>query len=247
MAMRDFSKPSGGPNPILEERLEGIRKHLLAAHESGGNLTSTSKGVERELFLSRFLSRVMPPPFRFGSGDVTDSLNVRSGQIDIIVEYPWLPSLPLLDEGPRLYLAEGVAACIEVKSNLADQWQEVQGTAGKLAGITRRLDILWQRGTTEVPSKIPLFAVGYRGWSSKAAIEERLEADARLAGVLVLDSALMAFKPEFGGFGPEPRIRWMDGSFCLWGLISCLDTIVKKIVLLNANPFGYYDRAWLCR
>jgi len=39
--------------------------------------------------------------------------------------------------GPRLYLAEGVAATIEVKSNLASQWDEALATAKKVKELKR--------------------------------------------------------------------------------------------------------------
>ena len=59
-------------------------------------------------------------------------------QIDVVLEQPRSYSFPLLAGGPRLYLAESVAAVIEVKSNLSNQWNEVLSTAVKLANIKRK-------------------------------------------------------------------------------------------------------------
>ncbi len=125
-------------NEHIAERLEGIKRMLMGAHHAGSPLSSASRGSEREAFINGFLSQVMPPHFRFGSGDATDQHGVRSGQLDIVVEYPFVPSLPIVaGQSPRLYLAEGVVAVIEVKSDVAAQWGEVKATAKKLATLAR--------------------------------------------------------------------------------------------------------------
>lgn len=79
-----------------------------------------------EKYLSLFLSNVLPPLYRFGTGDITDALSNndasrKSGQIDIVVEMPWAPSF-LMSAGSsvRLYPAEAVGTAIEIKSNLYD-------------------------------------------------------------------------------------------------------------------------------
>ena len=59
--------------------------------------------------------------FFVGTGDATDAGGNRSGQLDVVVEYPFAPSLPLGVGTTRLYLAEGVAAVVEVKSDAAGQ------------------------------------------------------------------------------------------------------------------------------
>ena len=71
-------------------------------------MSAASKGAERQAFIESFLTNVLPPTFRFGSGDATDAAGHRSGQLDVVVEYPFSPSLPSFG-GPgvtRLYLAE---------------------------------------------------------------------------------------------------------------------------------------------
>jgi hypothetical protein len=95
-------------------------------------------GNEREAFLHAFLGDVLPPHLRFGTGDATDQSGERSGQLDIVVEYPFVPSLPLVaGRSPRLYLAEGIVAVVEVKSDLTKQWNEVGLTARGLNNLTR--------------------------------------------------------------------------------------------------------------
>jgi hypothetical protein len=113
---------------------------------------------QRERFIDVFLSQVFPPPFRFGQGDVTDTAGRRSGQLDVVVEYPLLPSLPVVGNqaSSRLYLAEGIAAAIEVKSNVASQWSEVVSTATKLAPLDQTRRCAHRRNS------------GYRCWRFRA-------------------------------------------------------------------------------
>lgn len=74
-------------NEHVLQRLRGIQGELIAARAASSSMSAASRGREREAFVSRFLENVLPTPFRFGSGDVTDSDGRRSGQLDVVVEY----------------------------------------------------------------------------------------------------------------------------------------------------------------
>lgn len=130
-------------------RLEALRKMMLAAFEAGKGTSSASKGLERELFLQKILKSVLPPHVRFGTGDIIDAEKRTSGQVDIVLESTLSLSFPALEEGPRLYLAEGVVAAIEVKSNLKTQWREVQRKVDSLKALHRRTSIDRHRDTLE--------------------------------------------------------------------------------------------------
>src|SRR5262249_52421691 len=97
------------PNQYLLQRLVGIQQVLLGVHQASGAMSNATSGAERAAFIDQFLSQAFPSPFRFGSGDATDSAGHRSGQLDVVVELPFMPSLPLTANS-RLYLAENVAA-----------------------------------------------------------------------------------------------------------------------------------------
>lgn len=43
-----------------------------------GWLSDASRGVEREAFINAFLSDILTPQFRFGSGEITDQKGNRS-------------------------------------------------------------------------------------------------------------------------------------------------------------------------
>jgi len=101
-------------------------------------MSDSTKGYERQMFIDLFLKEVLPSSYRFGSGDVTDASGAHSGQLDVVIEYPFSPSLPSFGcTTSRLYLAETAAAVIEVKSDVSAQWKEALATARALAALRR--------------------------------------------------------------------------------------------------------------
>lgn len=214
-------------NKYIEGRLAGIQKVLMGKYEAGGGMSSASKGSERELFINSFLSEVFPEQFRFGTGDITDLSNNKSGQIDVVVEYPFLPSLPVdVSNSPRLYLAEGVAAAIEVKSNIADQWDKVIDTAHKLSTLQRTFGATISMGEAPM-QRIPFYAVGYAGWKKMETLEERIK-DAPIDGILVIQENLF-----------YTSTATATGVWSLWGLISYLHTNLTSLKNISFQPISY--------
>jgi hypothetical protein len=186
-------------NHHLLTRLEGIRQSLMAHHLGGSMMPSATRGSERESFVREFLEKLFPPTFRFGTGAITDSVGACSGQIDVVIEYPFLPSFPMPGASDRLYLAESVALALEVKSDLAAQWSQVENSVKKLRPVKRR----WQQLTSSrgggisfaapTESDVPFIAVGYKGYSTLDALKQRLAdtpAECRPNGALVVDSGV---------------------------------------------------------
>src|SRR5215831_12284972 len=60
------------------------------------------------------LGDILPTLFRFGTGDATDAEGRRSGQLDVVIEYPFSPSLPGAFGGStnRLYLVDKIKQMI---------------------------------------------------------------------------------------------------------------------------------------
>jgi hypothetical protein len=222
-------------NRYVEARLHAVREHLRVNHEAGVEMSSASRGREREAFIDFFLSQMLPSVPRFGSGDITDSSGGttqeedstgRSGQLDIVIEYPFLPSLPSLGM-VRLYLAESVAAVIEVKSNVIRQWDEVERTAAKVKNLQRAAAVL---PVGIPPRKIPLFVVGYTGWKTREPLEERVGMEKGVDGILVVESGLFVATRERLDEGGHPmnrgtrhyRLVFAKDDWALWGLRCCL-------------------------
>ena len=219
-------------NQALIERLKGIQKALIGFYESGSGISASSRGREREDFIDIFLRSVLPPGYRFGTGDAIDTFNNRSGQLDIVVEFTFLPSLPALGGTPRLYLAEGIAAVIEMKSDLRNQWKEVVSTASALRPLKR---VFQGPGFTPYGSpmqEIPLFAVGYTGWKEIDTVRKKANLGI-VDGILIIDSGLFSTSPTY------PNGMWAEGPASLWAIISCLHHATTAIVANSFSPVSY--------
>lgn len=205
---------------------------LAGAYAAGAGQSSASKGNEREQFVDSFLSQVMPPPFRFGTGDVTDIAANTSGQLDVVVEFPFLPSLPIVGASKsRLYLAEGVAAAIEVKSTISSEWDGVLSTASKLSRLRRDFGAHVTMAGPPPLERIPFFAVGYAGWKNLKTVKEKV-LNGVIDGILVLDSGFFVSGVDFGNIEAT-------GDWSLWGLIGCLHTAASTLKATSANPIDY--------
>ena len=220
-------------NQNLFDRLEGIQEMLKALHKAGKRSSSATKGNDREYFINEFLAEVFPPQFRFGHGDITDLSGKISGQVDIVVEYPFFPSLPMRQGSSRLYLAEGVAAVIEVKSNLKNQWCQVEETSKKLRVLRRSF------GCNDIatPRWIPLFVVGYEGWKDEQKLKEKIE-DRTVDGILVINPGLFVWNPPLY-IGQNSLTQSARGAWALWAFVVCLHHITMSLRQTNFAPALY--------
>ena len=155
-------------------------------------MPSAPRGGERELVLRDLLRQVLPPIYRFGQGAITDSTNRLTGQIDVVMELPFGPSLPMPAGSHRLYLAESVAAVIEIKSDLSSQWNEVERTIRPIRQLERDIGQRPQPGKRIAPIEgIPCYVIGFRGYATLKGLASRLEGTesaARPHGALVIES-----------------------------------------------------------
>lgn len=198
-------------------------------------LSSASKGRERELFVTDFLKRAFPPIYRLGSGEVTDTGGAKTGQLDVVVESPLYPCLSGVhsDDQPRLYLAEGVAAVIEVKSNLADQWKQVEKTGEKVRSIKREFGGSAVLGAGRQPSEtMPFFAVGYTGWNSVEAIQKKVHDSKAITGLLILHGGYFV-GPSFQGHITA------TGAYAMWAFVSSLHWCVRGLAGTLSDPLQY--------
>ncbi|MCD6216303.1 hypothetical protein J7L05_00405 [bacterium] len=214
-------------NEVLNNRFEGILDILMGAFKAGKKGSNVTKGFEREIFINQFLRSIFPPQFRFGSGEIIDINGNLSGQVDIVIEYPFLPSFPLSGlESPRLYFAEGVAAVIEVKSNLRHQKAQIIKKAKQINNVKRqRYSIQEANYITESLQKIPFYVVGFEGWS-KIDYLVKYQTSNPINGILQINK-----KWFFSYVQKDPRnfSDWFerntvctDDNDCLMGLLHCL-------------------------
>ena len=227
-------------NEYVYQKLMGIQSALVGLHQGGAKGSTASRGEDREGFILHFLNAVLPPLYGFGSGDATDKSGRRTGQLDIVVEYPFAPALPpgTGRHKNKLYLAECIAAVIEVKSDVARQWKEVTRTSAKLKNLRR--DFGAQMLTGYPPQEVvPLFAVGYEGWSTIKSLRSKLAVNPEIAGILIIKHGLFAFSRSLGA-GEATR------PWALWALICALHDITNGLRASSPNPWEYYTgvRSW---
>jgi hypothetical protein len=203
----------------------------MGVHESTSTLSTSTRGSEREGFVRLCLDQLFPAVYRFGHGDITDSSGNRSGQCDIVIEYPFIPSIPVPGGGARLYLADGVAAVIEVKSNLEKQWGEVVNTAAGVAQLHRNPSALLSAGPPPGP-RIPVFAVGYTGWATYDTLAEKVS-DSPVDGAIIIDRALFAIVSDL--YHPAKG----SGAVGLWLLITALNEAMTSLKLADPSLMAY--------
>lgn len=119
-----------------EGKLTGVVEALVALRNGAIGISSANKGWEREAFLKLFLREAFTERAGFGTGDIVDSHGNASGQVDIIVESGRLFAARGFG-GTGVHIAEGVAAAIEVKSDLRAQKDEVVAKSDSIAALRR--------------------------------------------------------------------------------------------------------------
>ncbi len=103
--------------PVLYDYFRSSADVLLADYKrSKIQKAASNLGSNRELFQKHFLSKILPPRLSFGDGEIWDSQGNQTGQLDLVILRDDATSLDF--GGSDTYLAEGVFAVIEIKSNL---------------------------------------------------------------------------------------------------------------------------------
>jgi hypothetical protein len=232
-------------NEALRARLRGIREILMAHYGASALLPSAAKGSERETLVREFLQRVFPVQYRFGSGAVADAAGLTTGQLDIVVEFPFFASFPAPGGGERLYVAESIACVGEVKSDLATQWPQVEQTTAKVRPLRRK----WRRhlqidptsGFSEVGpsiSRVPLVAVGFKGFASVASLKKRMEEtpeDQRPDCALIVESgAYVAYSGQV-----------TDGEEGFFAFCADLSYFMRNVLMAEPDLIAHVGGSWL--
>jgi hypothetical protein len=229
---------------LLDDVLQGIVEAAKSTGQTSSSLSNNTKGSSRENFIRNYLKKIIPDNYRFGSGEVIDSKGNSSGQVDIVIENVLSPSFPLepTEGNERLYIAEGVGAIIEVKSDIKKQWNQVESKIEKISRINRKIDEpikikyepkpFWQQH----PEKIPFYLVGFKGPKDIEDGYKLLISSLSIFGILSIDPLFFCSRnsvfinfPEYG----------VSGLRALWAFAAELQFILKDF-LLATPPFVAY-------
>lgn len=224
-------------NKFVASRMQAIQAVLMAHYDGSIDLPAAMKGSERETFIHEFLEKVLPEIYRFGKGAITDSNSAISGAVDIVIELPFTPSFPMPTTSDRLYLAESVGAVIEVKSDLAKQWKEVESTVGQVKTLHRQGETIIKVGGGLSP-QIPCYAVGYKGYTTVDGLKQRIDStteEKRPDGALVIESGCFVTLSDTSGYG----ISTACGSMGLYALIWVLLTQISQVIFARPHLSPY--------
>jgi hypothetical protein len=237
----------------IERRLLGIQAVLMAHHAATAKLPNAAIGDEREVLVREFLEKVFPAPYRFGTGTVTDSMGNVSGQLDVVVEWPFFASFPAPVGTQRLYLAESVAFVIEVKSDLGtEEWKTVEHSVREIRTLLRRwrghlatanvpigteIPAQQQTAAVNLPSTIsyiPYVVVSFTGYKTAETLKGRLETipqEGRPDAVLVIESGayVSQWQPHISSGAAGLFAFCVDGSYFVRNVLVADPDIEKYI------------------
>lgn len=150
---------------------------------------SSNLGSVREHFVNNILEQFLPKTVIVGSGEIVDGTGSRSGQQDIILyrsNFPVITSLTPINT----FLAEGVIATIEVKSDLSTgsptNLHKAFQSATKVHKLEKQAYIV--NGEPEQLEKlkeihrIKTYVVGYKGWKNEQSLSHHYKSAGKSVG-----------------------------------------------------------------
>lgn len=158
---------------LLLDHLKRTRELLLKYSDLIGLAEhKTNLGNAREALITSFLKQNLPEIISYYTGEVFDSGNNRSGQIDIILHPNFSPKLNLFNS-MNIFPVETVLAAIEVKTKLTTgrncTFLDALTNCAKLKRLDRFKDISYSEVILEyiTPKKIPYIIFALKGPKEK--------------------------------------------------------------------------------
>ena len=154
---------------ILSEHFGKVKLKLLSLAEhfdiaNHGDI----KGYGREALVSEFLQTHLPDQVEYLTGEILDQTDIRSGQVDIILQSKQKPKIPLLGN-IHLAFSDAVIVAIEVKSTLNSQHLEAALSNFRKIKELRRNVILTMNGAKPLPT-IPCILFAFKGQTKDTII-----------------------------------------------------------------------------
>ncbi|NOI60513.1 DUF6602 domain-containing protein [Vibrio coralliilyticus] len=142
-------------DPVISKHFQLVSQKLLASSRMFEVADHNDiKGYGRESLAKDFLSSHLPNMIDFFTGEILDSEDNRSSQIDLILYGSHCPKLPLIDDF-HLAFVDAVLAAIEVKSNLdSKQMQSCMKASERLKRLKRYEYIMGRNDTYDQYSQL---------------------------------------------------------------------------------------------
>jgi len=181
------------------------------------------KGYGREALTGEFLKSHLSDQIEFLTGEIVDTEDLKSGQIDIILQSKKSPKIPLWGN-IHLSYADSVIAAIEVKSNLTTEHLNNSLNASKKLKSLKR-DVILNLTPAQKPlNKIPYIIFAFTGLSEATILKHIKNYASRYKisiddfapdMIVVLDKDYYMCKNDGWHFPIEP-----GGNFRTWTGVS---------------------------
>ncbi|MCF6252564.1 MAG: hypothetical protein L3J75_15065 [Methylococcaceae bacterium] len=120
------------------------------------------KGYGREALVQEFLSTHLPDQVESLTGEILDSLDQRSGQVDLMLQSKLQPKIPLLGN-IHIGFSDAIIAAVEVKSNLTTQHlNSTLDQFKKIKSLKRNVVLDLENGAKELDT-IPCVIFAFKG------------------------------------------------------------------------------------
>lgn len=240
--------------------------HAFKAAEALGH--SLPIGNERELIAKEFLASNLPVIASIGQGIIIDQFNVdftkfnqtNTPQIDLLIYLNQNPKLTFYG-GSNIFLAEGVASVLEVKSNInKTEFDKVIKHCFKVKSKHRQILGLYYatNDPTSGPSdKIPYYLVTFDSVDMKTLMQN-LNSEQKSKDINELPDGFFCLNPDNGyviikknglhpNFGNHPKLM-TDGNYLGMnfsnGTLSIMWTILlSQIDVIRSLNFPYKSYA----
>ncbi|MDA3838449.1 MAG: hypothetical protein PF574_05655 [Candidatus Delongbacteria bacterium] len=229
---------------LLLDHFEKSKKAL----ESLSELISTAKhpgnlGTAREGLISNFLMKNLPEYISYHSGEIFDSDNRRSGQIDIVLHPITSPKINLLNS-INMFPVDTVLAAIEVKSNLTTgkKTGELNNVLSSCTDLKKLCFVNVRNSYAEItdPDRIPFLVFAYKGPTLKTLTKHLKQKGSIIKSpdlIVVLDRGYYLVKKSYKthlGITVENMYTVVNAN--KYVLLGLFEYILKLIECWFKNP-----------
>ena len=228
--------------PILYDFFYKKAEALLALYNlSGEQKSSINIGDNREIFLNRFLRESLPKKLSIEKGEIWDKKGNKTEQLDSIIIRDDCPALDF--GGKNVYLAEGVFAVIEIKSNLnSTQLKRAGKTLERVKGLDVKNNAII---TTGLHLNRPLRLVfSYKGakWDTLKYVIEQNNWTDLFDMICVLEKGVIISKGRLFEWDSDQKFYFLESrAASIAFLYHYLVSYGSSFVARSINITSYFD------